>query len=362
MYYILQFFVILREFSFAFHWNNLVLWILVWSCLFLFFCITIIHERYSLKKYIFLILFTLPFVLYNKYAFSFISVVLYAYIFRTINLRKIIIFSLGVWFLFLVISAYLLEIGYNTNEIRDGFWKGKGLLYTFGLTTNPNLTSRLFLSPVIYLYIFARILKYKPLGLFIHVLNICLCILIFQYTGSRTVFFIEILIYMFAPLFRKRKTGFGSLLLYLPLVLLVCAFILPLILGDNALLNAIVTRRFEFGKRSLNLLRPINILIGLRIEDDSIINDSSYLGLFFGNGLLGIIFFVSIYLRFIKTIILNYPYWQKSYIWLPVIIVLSIGGFTEGILTVLRDITPIYFIVILSATKYNIKNKKNITN
>jgi hypothetical protein len=261
-----------------------------------------------------------------------------------------------------VISAYLLEIGYNTNEIRDGFWKGKGLLYTFGLTTNPNLTSRLFLSPVIYLYIFARILKYKPLGLFIHVLNICLCILIFQYTGSRTVFFIEILIYMFAPLFRKRKTGFGSLLLYLPLVLLVCAFILPLILGDNALLNAIVTRRFEFGKRSLNLLRPINILIGLRIEDDSIINDSSYLGLFFGNGLLGIIFFVSIYLRFIKTIILNYPYWQKSYIWLPVIIVLSIGGFTEGILTVLRDITPIYFIVILSATKYNIKNKKNITN
>lgn len=88
MYYIIEFFIILRDFSYAFHISNSILWLIIFALLFIFFSINVFQNNFRIKKYIIPILITIPLVAYNKYAFSFISIILFAYTFRNMSINR----------------------------------------------------------------------------------------------------------------------------------------------------------------------------------------------------------------------------------------------------------------------------------
>jgi hypothetical protein len=122
------------------------------------------------------------------------------------------------------------------------------------------------------------------------------------------------------------------------------------LLFSQTIVNYFVSGRLSFQNEMLFSLRPVNFLIGSLIVSDVII-DSSYINLFLCNGVIGIAFFLYLYLVFFKTITAFPSMWQKYYKYIPVVVTLSVAGLSESLIASFRDISIIYFIVLLSSLK-----------
>jgi hypothetical protein len=262
----------------------------------------------------------------------------------------LVIFSVSIWIFLFTISFYLLYIGYNVNTAIDGGWKGRQTLYALGFAEdNPNYAARYFLSLIVFLYLFARFQKNRYNEIIVHIFNILLIITIYWYTGSRTPFFSEVLLYIFMCFIRRRKTRLANLILCVPLFCLITAFVMPLIFSKT-IVNYFLSGRLSYQNKMLFSLTPVNFLIGGPVMSGVII-DSSYINLFLCNGVIGVVFFLYLYLAFFKTITTFSSMWQKYYKYIPVLVTLSIASLSESLIAGFHDISIIYFIILLSSLK-----------
>ena len=339
--------VILMDFSHVFGFSGIFVFIAI--IIIVFFFLLLFQNNFRLKYYVLPILLMIPFVYNNINSLPYIFVLLCAYVFCNTKIKYLVYLSIFFRAIFIIITLYLLASGYISNEMTSGDWKRDAYLNTLGFSKNPNTTSLYFFSLIIFVYVLARLVKNNILRLLIDAFNIFLIIIIYNYTGSRTFFYAEIILYLTGLFVQKDKNIFLSIGLLTPLILFFFSIVITIFLSDNMFFNLALSGRPMFYGRAFDLLTPTKLFFGFDVGD--IIIDSSYMKIFFHTGLLGSLFFIYIYKKFAERMLMEKEIWNKYSFFIPVIVAMAFAGFAESILAAVKDITLLFFIIVFSVYK-----------
>jgi len=342
------------DFSYPFGIDKV--FVLIACIIIIFFLVTLMQKNLRFKIFILPVFLMMLLAFGNMDASPYMFVLLCAYMFHNSTIKKWICFSVILRSVFVLITLYLLQKGYVSDTVTSGIWKNTANLHTLGFSGNPNTTSSYFFSFTIFLYIGTRLIKNKYIGFFLDILNICIFVSIYFYTRSRSFFIAGIILYLCGLFFRKKKNILVSIGIFTPLILFFLSFVIMLILSENKVLNLLLSFRPRLFNKAFMLLDPLKLFVGSKTD---VLIDNSYLKIFFNTGLIGSLFFIYIYVKFSKRMLLEDKFWNKNYFYMPAIISLASIGFTESILAAVKDITILFYIVIFSVYQKSVRISNN---
>jgi hypothetical protein len=353
---ILLFLTIIMDFSYPFNFNG-VFFIIAFFII-LFFYIELNLNNFYLKKYLLPVFFLMLFVNNSIDSIPYIFVILYAYLLRNVNIKKMICFCIFFRLLFICITLFLLYNEYVSDLLTDVNWKNISIIYnlniskihTLGFSKNPNTTSLNFFSLIILLYILAKLSNNLYISIIINTFNFFLIVIIYIFTGSRTFFYSEILLYLISLIVYRKKNIFATMSLLIPVIGFIFTLILTMYFGNNTFINILLAGRPRLFNLAFNSITPIKLLIGSDYKGITI--DSSYMKIFFQTGIIGTAYFLYIYIVFLKHILSDTKIWEKYYLYIPVIAAISCAGIFESILVSIKDIIILFYILVFSVYNY----------
>jgi hypothetical protein len=294
-------------------------------------------------------------LLYNNASITLFDIFLGCCLLKDIDLTKFFVFKLSIELVYLLVLFSALVFGFVSDEIVDLAYKGSGSYHTLGFS-NTNTTSMVFWNVILSLYYLGLKLKNS----FMYILGIVISVVVYNYTKGRTFLFMEAVLFFTGLLFCLKNSGrlikkIKPLLLALPffLIFLLGVFVAFIKYSKNQLIglfiNGIFSYRFGYFSESLDLLNPLNILVGFNAPSEITINgytkeliiDQSYIRLFFYGGIVTVFILLYFYIRFMTNSML-----YKNKILVPIILTITIGGFVESLFSSFNTSSLIYWTIL----------------
>lgn len=253
-----------------------------------------------------------------------------------IPIRKLSILAISVLAIeiFLQVESILLDIIENEGK---RFIKSDVIIYDLG-TGNPNRASSLFFKVSLFSYI---LFKDKQRYLFV-ITTILASILGFVVTGSRTTLACSVLLLILAFGYWRKwfKNWMRFAIASLPVIMFIVTFYLAINLEENKNLNEIASGRLWYIVKFTSEFTTKEWLIGAPRSIDEPL-DSAYLEIIHTGGILLATFFC---LSFILSVL---KYYTQFLPYIPILIVVLVGGLTESIILRPSDISIIFWMLTL---------------
>jgi len=308
-----------RHFSTPFGIPSILLTVGINAFLFLHLLIKLSFQKNFYMQKILLI--SVPYIfllVFNNNALHIINILVACYLLSDIKIERIVIFNTMLFILFFLLLFFGIWMGFILNERFSIAYKGGEYAYEFGFQ-NPNVAAIVFLHFVILLFYLGC--RYKLVLL--HFVCIAISVIVYRYTGARTSFYAIIILFILTVIFYSFEflKKIKPLLLFIPLLSMLLLLIGVLMI-DHPLVIAIdmiITNRIYFSHMFLNELSLVNIFIGKPLPEDIIV-DQFYLAMLAHTGIMAVIVFYFLYIKFI----LNENI-RKGYIFSIVIAILFFG-------------------------------------
>jgi hypothetical protein len=236
-----------------------------------------------------------------------------------------------------------LATGLIQDVLRSNEYKGLGYSHNLGFP-NSNGPSAIGMGLVLALYYFG--VQFN--SFLIYLLGIIFSVFVFSFTGGRTYFFLEIILFITGLFAYSRKTikalRFLGVSLFIIIIILLAVMIIiiksPQFEQIVVFINGIASWRLGYFTIALKEFSIMNLILGKQ----GIVVDQAYLVLLTEGGILVIITLFYFYLKFIK--IENIERCHKL---VPIIIALLIGGFTEATFSYYSSTSLIFWLILYKA-------------
>lgn len=236
-----------------------------------------------------------------------------------------------------ILGLYLFLL--SSNIIQDSFMEGKkgGIMmkvHRLGFF-NPNGAGLFFYNIILVCAIFnIEFLKSKFFDIFL----LCVSVLIYKLTGSRTFYYSELLYFacriIFSMNFFSRR--FRKIYVLIPSICLLVIVSGFFIYEKFPLMDVIFSGRYSCYNRMLKDATPLSIILGVNVGDYPL--DSAFLTLFSSGGMIFVWTFFSVYAKAIN----NMPVKNiKKY--MPFIISLIVSGMAENTFSTVMPITVLFY-------------------
>ncbi len=304
----------------------------------------------KLKKILFVIFGLSLLTIYNKDALALIDIFAMTYILKGVNLKKIAIINIICFFAFFVVWQYALYTGKIVDVTELGH---KGLAHHMGFD-NTNVLGMVGFTLLCSLYLTCKSALSKTILFFsIPVVNQ----IFYEYSLSRTPWISGYVLMLcmalqFVKLFRPcLKKIIGLLPLLIVFLIIYAAF------NFNALseLNSLTTGRVRYAGLLLMRMTGLNLLIGMPVPDDLII-DNSYIMLLCDGGIVCLSLFIVVFYKGITN------YWNEIRSYIPYIIAIITAGLTENTFASVSGLSVVFWYLILNGDPYSRHSLKNPLN
>lgn len=300
MYYIWLFLINLRQFSYPFGIPSVALTVVISALLFLNFVVYLPKNNFRITK---LLLILVPYsiaTIYNKEFLSMINTLLCCYLLINVKIEKIVLFNVMVLIFLFSILFMGVNLGYISNTVYNGNNGYKAGMSLWGFS-NPNYASGMFFQLVILLYYLGC--RYKIILL--HLLCLMISIFVFKYTGGRTYFYSEIVLFVSGIFFYNHNflEKIRPLFLLIPFLGAIYVFILASVLSDYNKyfwFDALLGGRYYHTKLYFKDFTLFNLLIGKQLPENVII-DSFYVVIFCMTGITTAMIFYFLFTKFVKN-------------------------------------------------------------
>jgi len=341
MVYLFQILLTTKDFIYPLGIPELILDILIALYLMIALIMKVIKDQLTVKRLLIPVFVLLSYIVYHSSAFAFIF--LYAYVFRGVNIKKYLLFSIIIRMLFITLSFLLLVMGYTTDTVTVHSWKSNQAAHTFGMSGNSNNAAYLFFVLILYTYTYARIEKNLVVKFACHAAALTTAAVVYYFTLSRTTLLAELALYFVGFFIRRHKTRMACLAMLLPVFLVFTSFALALF-ADNPFFNVLLTGRPHFWHIYLTQVAgPASLIVGSKSPAFTV--DNSYLRFYMQGGLVGILFFLGVYLRFFRKINTN-ALWRKYRFFFPAIVAIAVAGFSETVLPIVGGLAFLFFVIV----------------
>jgi hypothetical protein len=279
-------------------------------------------------------------MIYNKEFLAMINILLCCYLLINVKIEKIVLFNLVV----LIFLFMILFVGIETGYISDAVYNSSSKGYKAGMSLwgfgNPNYASGMFFQLVILLYYLGCRYKIIPL----HLLCIMISIFVFRYTGGRTYFYSEIVLFVSGIFFCNRNffERVRSLFLSIPFLAAIYVFILVVVASDYNKyfwLDTFLGGRLYYTKLYFEDFTVFNLLIGKQLSENITI-DSFYIVISCITGVTTAIIFYFLFAKFVKNKEI-----RKGYIFSIVLSWLFSGFFESTFLGATAGALPLFWLL-----------------
>lgn len=251
-----------------------------------------------------------------------------------ISIRKLSIFAISILIVEIFIQVETILLGIIEN-VGIRYIKSKVLVYDLG-TGNANRASSLFFNFSLFSYI---IFRNKQQYLFV-IATLLSSVIGFYITGSRTLLACSALLLILALGYWHRwfKNWMKYAIALLPIIFFIATFYLAYNSELNNNLNEIASGRLWYIVKFTQEFTIKDWIIGApRTIDEPL--DSAYLEIIHTGGIiLAILFCLSFFLSISK-------YYNKLLSYIPVLIVIMLGGFTESIILRPSNLSIIFWML-----------------
>jgi len=280
------------------------------------FVFLLVKDKFSVRKIALFFVVGGVVVLFNKAALGLLDIIMAVYLLRDMRIEKLIKIMAFISFLLLCLFLLLFYLNVNENVIVA---MPKGEAYSLGFR-NTNTASAFFMTHLmvisLLLYNSNRAASFLLVPLFY---------LVYILTLGRTSFYAEMVFYlsMFLLSFSIFKK-FKFLYRVLPLLLFILLFSLTYFSNYYPEIDLIFTTRFSIYNKILELMTPLNYLVGIAIPEGQPM-DSSFFALLFDGGIIYPVIFLLLYEQYYRR---NIRYDDFHY--MPFVLCMLATGFAEN--------------------------------
>lgn len=274
--------------------------------------------------------------IYNKDALALIDIFAMVYILKKTNISQLAFINLFTFIVFILIWQYSI---YTSQIIDETEWGHKGLAHYMGFD-NTNVFGMIGFTLICSLYLTCNN-KLSKIVLFfsIPIINQ----IFYEYSLSRTPWIagyvlMICMLFQYLKLFNNKTK---KIIATLPIIILLLIIYAATNFDSLYSLNALTTGRVRYAGLLFLRMTGLNILIGMPIPDDLII-DNSYLMILCDGGIICLLIFLfSFYHGIIK-------YWNEIYNYIPFILSIIAAGFTENTFASVSGLTVIFWYLIIN--------------
>lgn len=291
-------------------------------------------------------------VLFNSNTLATVNILLSVILLKGKKIKKIclVICSAYLIGIFAWSAGYLLGFLEDTTKIYN-----KGLTHTLGFK-NSNTMGLIYLQMVL---VYGTTCLIITKNRFLPLLLLLPEYFIFKYTLSRTSL-ISICLFLFLLLYfsKYRKYKFIKRVMFtIPVFLFILVYFVSYSIKFSyplyAAANVFMTGRPRMVYNILQLMRPINFILGYKLEEGAL--DCAYLGILLSGGVFSLILFFSCTIKGMKNMDT-----QAVRFYFPFIFTILLAGVSEGIFSLFRLSTILFYKILTDQFEFSFIKSKYI--
>ncbi len=291
-------------------------------------------------------------VLFNSNTLATVNILLSVILLKKKNIKRICL---------VICLAYIIEIfvwsaGYQLGFLEDTTKiYNKGLTHTLGFR-NSNTMGLIYLQ-IVLVYGTTCLLVTK--NRFLPLILLLPEYFIFKYTLSRTSL-ISICLFLFLLLYFCKYRKYKLLrkkMFIIPVVLFILVYVTSYSIKFSyplyAAANVLMTGRPRMVYTILQLMRPINFVLGYKLEEGAL--DCAYLGILLNGGIFSLILFFSCTIKGLKNMDTH-----AVRFFFPFIFTILLVGVSEGIFSLFRLSTILFYKILIDQFEFSFIKSKYI--